>query len=57
VLGWLETMAADTQIIYVTDSPAVIGWASRRQPGRVGVMSGSGFFGTVGSVGALGSTV
>jgi uncharacterized protein YhaN len=55
VLGWLETMAGDTQIIYVTDDQAVIGWASRRQPAKVGVVAGSGFFGTVGSVGSVGA--
>jgi hypothetical protein len=49
VLGWLEMIASDTQIIYVTDDAAVLGWASRRQPSRVGVVSGSGFFGPVGS--------
>jgi hypothetical protein len=47
VLGWLEMIAADTQILYVTDDPAVLAWASRRQPAKVGVVSGSGFFGRV----------
>jgi hypothetical protein len=45
VLGWLETIASDTQIIYVSDDPTVLSWAARRAPARVGVTSGTGFFG------------
>jgi hypothetical protein len=45
ILGWLERIASDTQIIYVSDAPEVTGWASRRPPARVGVVSGTGFFG------------
>jgi hypothetical protein len=45
VLGWLETMSVDTQILYVTDDPTVLAWASRRPPARVGTVSGTGFFG------------
>jgi hypothetical protein len=44
VLGWLETIATDTQVIYVSDDPVVLAWAARRTPAKVGVTSGSGFF-------------
>jgi hypothetical protein len=44
ILGWLETVAADTQIVYLGDNATVLAWADRRSPDRVGVVSGSGFF-------------
>jgi hypothetical protein len=44
ILGWLETVAADTQIVYLGDNATVLAWADRRPPDRVGVVSGSGFF-------------
>jgi uncharacterized protein YhaN len=45
VLGWLETIAVDTQIVYVSEQPDVLAWAARRSPTRVGVVSGTGYFG------------
>jgi uncharacterized protein YhaN len=45
VLGWLENAAADTQIVYVTDEPAVLAWAARRNPARVGVVDGASLTG------------
>ena len=43
VLGWLENAAADTQIVYISDVPAVLAWAARRNPARVGVLDGRDF--------------
>src|SRR5690606_26369130 len=44
VLGWLETIAAETQIVYLSDRPSVLAWASRRNGERVGVIDGSALF-------------
>lgn len=41
VLGWLETVAADTPVIYMSDDPAVLAWATRRNPDRVGIIDAS----------------
>lgn len=44
VLGWLESIAAETQIVYLSDRPSVLAWASRRNGERVGVIDGSALF-------------
>ncbi|HEX7096004.1 MAG TPA: hypothetical protein VF183_08970, partial [Acidimicrobiales bacterium] len=41
VLGWLETVACDTQFIYLSDDPTVLAWATRRSPERVAVVDAS----------------
>jgi hypothetical protein len=44
VMRWLVSASDETQIIYVTDDPDVVTWASRRSPEYVAVVRGSGFF-------------
>jgi hypothetical protein len=44
-LAFLESRAAQQQIIYVSDQPDVLAWAAARAPERVAVARGTGFFG------------